>query len=73
MESFAMAHSDQGIVRDQRAEDQPRDKQRAQTVHKSGSKGSSSKEATRDPELNDAEKTPGSGMVPDDSGGAPTG
>ncbi|MHC2580806.1 hypothetical protein ACVI1J_007078 [Bradyrhizobium diazoefficiens] len=25
-----MAHSDHGIVRDQRAEDQPRDKQRAQ-------------------------------------------
>ncbi len=29
-----MAHSDQGIVRDKRAEDQPRDKERAQTVHK---------------------------------------
>ncbi|BAR59660.1 hypothetical protein ACVIWV_005268 [Bradyrhizobium diazoefficiens] len=27
-----MAHSDHGIVRDQRAEDQPRDKQRAQTA-----------------------------------------
>lgn len=29
-----MAHSDHGIVKDKRAEDQPRDKQRAQTVHK---------------------------------------
>lgn len=68
-----MAHSNQGIVRDKRAEEQPRDKTRAQTVHKSGSKGSPSKEATRDPKLNDAEKTPGSGMGPDDSGDAPTG
>jgi hypothetical protein len=42
-------------------------------VHKSGSKGSPSKEATRDPELNDASKTPGSGMIPDDSGTPPTG
>ena len=29
-----MAHSDHGIVQDKRAEDQPRDKQRAQTAHK---------------------------------------
>lgn len=68
-----MANSDQGIVRDKRAEEQPRDKRRAQTVHTSESKGSSSKEATRDPKLNDADKTPGSGMAPDDSGDAPTG
>ncbi len=68
-----MANSDQGIIRDQRAEEQPRDKDRAQAVHKSESKGSPSKEATRDPRLNDASKTPGSGMGPDDSGGAPTG
>jgi hypothetical protein len=32
-----------------------------------------SREATRDPKLNDAEKTPGSGMVPNDRGDAPTG
>jgi len=72
-----MAHSDHGIVKDKRAENQPRDKQRAQTVHKSdpkGSpKGSPSREATRDPELNDNSKTPGSGMTPDDSGAAPSG
>jgi hypothetical protein len=72
-----MAHSDQGIVRDQRAEDQPRDKERAQTVHKTDpkadQKGSPSREATRDPKLNDDSKTPGSGMTPDDSGAAPSG
>ncbi len=34
-----MAHSDHGIVKDKRAEDQPRDKQRAQTVHNSAPKG----------------------------------
>jgi hypothetical protein len=68
-----MAHSDHGIVRDKRAEDQPRDKERAQTVHKTDQKGSPSREATRDPKLNDDSKTPGSGMTPDDSGAAPSG
>ncbi|MCK1709234.1 MULTISPECIES: hypothetical protein [unclassified Bradyrhizobium] len=68
-----MVHSDQGIVRDKRGEQQPRDKQRAQSVHKSGPKGSPSREATRDPKLNDDSKTPGSGMTPDDSDGAPSG
>jgi hypothetical protein len=68
-----MKHSNQGIVRDQKGEEQPADKQRAQTVHTTDSKKSISREATRDPRLNDPEKTPGSGMTPDDSGGAPTG
>jgi len=68
-----MAHSDHGIVKDKRAEEQPRDKQRAQSVHKAEPKGSPSREATRDPKLNDNSKTPGSGMTPDDSGGAPSG
>jgi hypothetical protein len=68
-----MAHSDQGMIRDQRGEQQPRDKQRAQTVQKSKREGSPSREATRDPKLNDNSKTPGSGMVPDDSGDAPSG
>jgi hypothetical protein len=71
-----MAHSDHGIVKDKRAEDQPRDKQRAQTVHNTNTtntKGSPSREATRDPKLNDNTKTPGSGVMPDDSGDAPTG
>ena len=68
-----MGHSNQGIVKDDKAELQPADKQRAQTVHKADPKKSVSREATRDPRLNDAEKTPGSGMTPDDHGGAPTG
>ena len=68
-----MAHSDQGIIKDNRAEEQPRDKQRAQTVHKTDQKGSPSREATRDPKLNDDSKTPGSGMTSDDSGAAPSG
>jgi hypothetical protein len=68
-----MAHSNHGITRDRQAQDQPADKERAQSVHKSGPKKSASREATRDPKLNDAEKTPGSGMAPDDDGSAPTG
>jgi hypothetical protein len=68
-----MAHSDHGIVKDKRAEDQPRDKQRAQTVHRTNRNGSPSREATRDPKLSDDSKTPGSGMTPDDSDGAPSG
>jgi hypothetical protein len=70
-----MAHSSHGIIRDKQAEDQPRDKQRAQTAHTSDSdsRGSPSREATRDPKLSDSNKTPGSGMTPDDSGDAPTG
>ena len=65
-------HSDQGIARE-RAEEQPADKQRAQTVHRSDPKKSASREATRDPKLSDDERTPGSGMSPDDSGDAPSG
>jgi hypothetical protein len=67
-----MKHSHQGIVRDQKGEDQPRDKTRAQTVHKADPGNSVSREATRDPKLNDAEKTPGSGMNPDDREDPPT-
>jgi len=63
-----MGHSSQGIVKDKKGQEQPADKQRAQTVHKTGSKTSVSKEATRDPKLSDANKTPGSGTVPDDKG-----
>ena len=68
-----MSQSNQGIVRDKRGEEQPADKRRAQTVHKTEPEGSPSKEATRDPKLNDASKTPGSGMTPNESGDAPTG
>jgi hypothetical protein len=68
-----MAHSDHGIAKDDKAQEQPTDRKRAQTAHKSQAGKSVSHEATRDPKLNDAEKTPGSGMAPDDRGGAPTG
>ncbi len=68
-----MTHSNHGIARDRQAQEQPTDKERARKVHKSDPKNSASREATRDPKLNDAEKTPGSGMGPDDEGGAPTG
>ncbi len=68
-----MTGKEQGIVRDQRGEEQPADKDRAQTAPKSDPKKSVSREATRDPKLNDAEKTPGSGMMPDDKGGALSG
>jgi len=57
-----MRHSDHGIVMDEKSQEQPADKARAQTVHKTDPKKSASREATRDP---GAEKTPGSGMTPD--------
>jgi hypothetical protein len=67
-------HSSQGIVRDQRGEDQPTDKERAQTAPRSDARKSASREATRDPKLSDSEKTPGSGMTSDDDqSGAPSG
>ena len=69
-----MANSNHGVVRDDKGQEQPADKQRARTAHKTDpSKTSTSREATRDPRLSDAEKTPGSGMVPDNKGDAPTG
>ena len=43
----ASRHSDHGIVRDEKGEEQPKDKQRAQTAHKTDAKGSVSKEETR--------------------------
>ena len=42
-----MSASDRGIVRNQRGEEQPADKDRAQTAHKSDAKKSASPEATR--------------------------
>ena len=68
-----MKGKQQGIVRDDRGQEQPEDKTRAQAVHKSEDKHSVSREATRDPKLNDKSKTPGSGMAPGDDGEAPTG
>jgi hypothetical protein len=48
-------HSDQGITRDNKGEEQPTDRKRAQTAHQSDANKSNSREATRDPKLNDAE------------------
>ena len=63
----------QGIVKDDKGQEQPAVEERAQTAHEADPKKSVSREATRDPKLNDAEKTPGSGMTADDGGGAPSG
>ena len=65
-----MGHSNQGIVKDEKGQEQPADKKRAQTAHKTDpkDKASVSREATRDPKLSDANKTPGSGAMPDDKG-----
>ncbi|UGY19336.1 hypothetical protein [Bradyrhizobium septentrionale] len=68
-----MAHSNHGIVKDDKGQEQPADKERAQTAQKTDPRKSPTREATRDPKLNDAGKTPGSGMTPDDSGDPPTG
>jgi hypothetical protein len=53
-----MAHSDQGIVKN-KGEEQPKDKQRAQTVHTTDPNKSVSHEATRDPEPGGPNKTTG--------------
>jgi hypothetical protein len=68
-----MGHSSQGITKDKKGQEQPADRQRAHAVHKTGSKASVSKEATRDPKLSDGTKTPGSGTVRDDKGDGTTG
>ena len=68
-----MRHSDHGVVRDEKGQEQPTDKERARTAHMTDPRKSPTREATRDPKLNEAEKTPGSGMGPDDHGSAPTG
>jgi hypothetical protein len=51
-----MKHSGQGIVRDGKAEEQPADEKRAQTVHTVDPNKSVSREATRDPRLNNDAK-----------------
>ena len=61
-----MKHSDHGIVRNERAEDQPADRERARTAHRSDADNSASREATRDPKLTDAEKTGPDGGSPSD-------
>ena len=63
-----MAHSSQGIVRDEKGQEQPADNRRAQTAHQTASKDSVSKEATREPNSPTATRRPGSGALPDDEG-----
>jgi hypothetical protein len=41
-------YPDQGIVKDQKGQEQPKDRERAQAAHKTGTKDSVSREATRD-------------------------
>jgi len=57
-----MAHSNQGIVRP-KAEEQPKDKERARTAHHTESAQSVSREATRDPKLDDKHTTTGAGTI----------
>ena len=51
-----MRHSNHGIVKDDKAQEQPADKERARTAHQADPDKSNSPEATRDPALTDAEK-----------------
>ena len=54
-----MAHSDQGIVKNKKAEEQPKEKQRAQAVHATDPDKSVSREATRDDKAGDSNKPKG--------------
>ena len=54
-----MANSNHGIVKDKKAEDQPKDKERAQTVHRANPDKSVSREAPRDPKADDSNKAGG--------------
>lgn len=65
-----MRHSGHGMTKDEQGQEEPTDKARAQTAPRTHPDKSATREATRDPKLNDAEKTPGSGMTPDDAGDA---
>lgn len=51
--------TDNGIVRDERGQDQPKDKQRAQQSSKTPAAGPHAK-----PGLTDGSKTPGAGTLP---------
>lgn len=54
-----MKHSDQGITRDDHAEEQPADKQRAQQSSQSNSATPPSQEGKRDPGLSDRPRRSG--------------
>ncbi len=55
-----MAHSNHGITK-HKAEEQPADKERARTAHHTESAQSVSREATRNPKLDDKGTTAGAG------------
>jgi hypothetical protein len=55
-----MANSDQGIARDERGQQQPKDDDRAREAAKTPAAGPHDK-----PELTDNSKTPGAGTLPE--------
>ena len=57
--------ANQGIVKDDKGQEQPADKRRAQTAHKSDSGHSVSREAMRDPKRGDTGKASGSSKARD--------
>ena len=54
-------HSDHGIIKDEKAEEQPRDKERVETVHKTDGDHAVVREQTRKPKLRDADKASSKG------------
>jgi len=67
-----MAHSNHGIVKNNKGEEQPADKVRAQAGHESHSSRSVSREGTRDPKLSNSSKAPESGLPPEGNNAGPT-
>ena len=55
-----MGHSSQGIVKDEKGQEQPADKKRAQTVHKTDPDIRSRGKPRAIPKLSDANKSPSS-------------
>ncbi len=55
-----MTHSEHGIIKDKKGQEQPIDKQRAQTAHTTGPDASVTREGTRDPKQDTVSKRPGS-------------
>jgi len=56
-EGSTAQHSDHGIVKDGMSEEQPKDKERVQTVHETDARDSASREETRHPKSGDAKKS----------------
>jgi hypothetical protein len=60
MKKHSNQHSSHGIAKDDKAQEQPVDRKRAQTAHRSDPRKSATHEGTRDPKLSDKGRTPGS-------------